>query len=176
VVKKVNGKRKQVLVLIGLATLLLLSSFPMVSANKPVSITFTETPNPATLVSTRNVGINVMTVLDNTGSMSGAITGTFTSERNLIFHKAVIGPETMTTGHANYQIEGSYDGKSGTIYLQLNYKIVITSPGSPVATGNWNIIGGTDQLSNLHGQGKFTIEYSVIPPIRQFTGQVHFEP
>ena len=156
---------------------LLLSSCSTVLATKPVAITFFEEPDPAgPPVSSKEAGINLMLVIENTGEITGDITGPFSVHREVIFHKAQIGPEKMTTAQADFQIEADYDGKEGMINLRLTYKIIVQD-GLPVSsTGNWVIIGATGELANLHGQGTFTIDYTVSPPIRQFSGQVHFDP
>jgi hypothetical protein len=177
-VKTVNKKRLQSLALMGfIVAFLLLSSCSPVLATKPKAITFVEVPDTTTvLVPAKEVGINVITVIETTGTITGDITGTYTVQRRCVFHKALIGIEKMTTAQADFQINGIYDGKEGMIYLRLTYKIIVPEPTAPICTGNWAIIGGTEELANLRGQGTFTIIYNPLPPIRQFDGQVHFDP
>ena len=172
-----NKKRLQSLALMGfIVALLLLSSCSTVLATKPEAITFAEVPDTTTVLVDKEVGINGILVLETTGTITGDITGTYTVLRRCVFHKALVGPEKMTTAQADFQINGVYDGKSGMIYLRLTYKLLVSELTVPICTGNWAITGGTEELANLRGQGTFTIDYSSSPSIRQFDGQVHFDP
>ena len=163
-----------------LVAFLLLSSFSAVKATKPAPISFEEVMAgaPTVIMPLTPVGVNVRTVIQRAGSIEGDITGTYVGVYTLIFHKVTPGPEKMTTGEVDFTITGTYGEESGVIYLHLSYKIVVAQylPDPPVCTGNWVITGGEGDLANLHGQGKFTIDYTLTPFARLFSGQAHFDP
>jgi hypothetical protein len=58
-------------------------------------------------------------------------------------------------------------GKTGTITFLLDGK---TGEG-----GTWVIIGGTGDLANLRGQGKYTPS-ATSTYINIYEGQIHFDP
>jgi hypothetical protein len=180
-VKTLNKKRLWVIASMGfLVAFLLLSSFSAVKATKPAPISFEEViaGSPTIIMPSTPVGVNVRTVLQRAGSIEGDIAGTYVGVYRLIFHKVTSGPEKMTTGEVDFTITGTYGTKSGVIYLHLSYKIVVAEylPDPPVCTGNWAIKGGEGDLTNMHGQGTFTIDYTQTPIARLFSGQVNFDP
>ena len=68
--------------------------------------------------------------------------------------------------------EGTVDGKSGTLVIQLvGWKYLPED-----WYGNWVIISGTDDLANLHGQGTWGGPgFGAEGPDLWYEGQIHFD-
>ena len=58
-------------------------------------------------------------------------------------------------------LDAEFDGKSGTITILS-------------AQGNWRILGGTGDFTNIHGKG--TIAVVAAPFLYSFEGQIHYDP
>jgi hypothetical protein len=104
---------------------------------------------------------------EDTITLVGGIEGTGDYDRRLVFHKYTPAPPWQVTQQGIITIEAKVDEKEGLLYI----KTVANSMTSP--DGEWTIIGGTDGLVNLHGQGKFS---HTSPITFGYVGQVHFDP
>ena len=96
---------------------------------------------------------------------TGSFAGPAVSNGLWIIHKAG-DPEApgyhLTAVQNTFELDVVYDGKEGTLLLKG-------------AVGNWRIISGTIELTNLRGQGKISV-INVDLMIFGYEGQVHFEP
>jgi hypothetical protein len=101
-----------------------------------------------------------------TGDILGTETGTY--DRMFLIHNYLSGPSFWkVTEHGLITIEATVDGMSGTLYIKT------ASNSQKAVDGVWTIVGGTEGLANLHGQGTFNhisqVEF-------EYEGQVHFDP
>ena len=133
----------------------------------------------------KNAGANRLATQHNTGEYDvGPILGTFEQHIYMKIHfgdPEVVknlppNPMDWPPNNYNWHIErtftGTVDGKSGTLTMNLEAKG--SSPGYPGSlTGTWVIIGGTDQLANLHGQGTWT---NLGMGRLAYEGKIHFDP
>jgi hypothetical protein len=104
---------------------------------------------------------------EDTITLTGDIEGTGDYNRRLVFHNYSPIPPWQVTQQGIITIHATVDEKEGILYI----KTVANSQKSP--DGQWTIIGGTEELVNLHGQGTFS---HVTPLLFTYEGQVHFDP
>jgi len=150
--------RKVLLVVLTLAVFLLVTPYVGgVYATKPLSVSFTSTGTGVLSSVARPAGEsdNVITEAVHNLAWTGDFEGTCIMEVRLVFHEE---------GY-NYQEIVTF---TGTVSGEHTGTLTIVG-----GQGNWRIIGGTGELSNLHGQGK--MELTGIATFT-FTGQVHFDP
>jgi hypothetical protein len=98
---------------------------------------------------------------------TGDIAGTQTSDSKWVLHYPLGGSGTINA-HGSNIITATVDGKSGSLYVNIEGKKNVD--GS--MDGTWVIIGGTGDLTNLHGQGTFS---GVFGGDYSYTGQIHWE-
>lgn len=109
---------------------------------------------------------NSIVTLSLHGLFVGGIAGSYTSESRWVRHN-VGTPDVWTNIHAIDIISpATVLGKTGSLTFMLD--------GSAAQGGNWVIIGGTGELTDLRGQGTYSpgINSAVI----NYEGQVHFNP
>lgn len=112
-------------------------------------------------VITKGKSDNQVMIMDLTEDWQGGIEGISTTLAVWMIHG---GYETGLNVHEKLAFEtATVMGKSGSLLLELNIK---------APDGHWTIIGGTDELANLHGQG--TLSLAAMP--YTYEGQVHFDP
>jgi hypothetical protein len=140
----------------------------------PMSSAYATPPTPVTFT------ISVVTQGDTTPDPSGNSHVSIVNKSNWITACTgyIIGSGTMNvrevvtkggdkTSTGLQVIDGTVDGKSGTLYIKTSVNTRDPNPSY------WRIVSGTDDLANLHGQGTFVF----IPGTGMvFTGQVHFDP
>jgi uncharacterized membrane protein len=111
---------------------------------------------------------NAIVYLSLNGVFTGGITGSYTSESRWVYHNYLqsdqwISVHAVDTISATVTIDSVQ--YSGTLFFMLN--------GKAAEGGNWVIIGGTDDLANLHGQGTYT---PASGNRQNYEGQIHFDP
>ena len=163
--------KKALVLFLGLLTITMLATTISVAfATKPMKVKGTWTiatgtvykdpeGNSDTLIETHEDTITL------TGDIEGTGTGDY--DRRLVFHNYSPIPPWQVTQQGIITIHATVDEKEGLLYI----KTVANSQKSP--DGQWTIIGGTEQLVNLHGQGTFS---HLTPLMFTYEGQVHFDP
>jgi hypothetical protein len=180
-VKIVSKKRTKILstIFIALAVALPLSmSISLAYATTPKQVTWTSTPTGLIPQGGKTAGNSDTRFLDLslTATCTGDISGTYTSDSHWIIHNWATGvPLLQQPGpvqvHAIDYFTATFEGKSGTLAILVNH---VYYPSIGYTEGTWVIIGGTDALANLHGQG--TTYDPPGPSLTTWTGQVHFDP
>jgi hypothetical protein len=173
--------KKAVSAFLLLALMLLASASTVITvqASKPTEVNGTYSPLPPpsqNIVSSDgksdNTNQNIVIRVIWQGSISG--TGTLEMDStNLnvgtIDERGVIhGFLTLTTGISVLGV-----AKTGTLEIKLHNVI----ERGDKSGGVWRIVGGTDDLEGLHGEG--TLELAVFQPpmiVIAYAGQVHYEP
>jgi hypothetical protein len=138
-------------------------------ATKPIPVSGQIIILGATNVVTEPAGgsDNSITTLNLYGVFVGSISGSYTSESRWITHNFGM-PDSWTHALGVDTISpAAVMGKTGTITFLLDGK---TGEG-----GTWVIIGGTGDLANLRGQGKYTPS-ATSTYINIYEGQIHFDP
>jgi hypothetical protein len=163
---------------VGLAALLLLSmSISVTYATKPIPVSgsfFTTAGTGSTTAEQAGKSDNgIVTISDVTVTWTGGIAGTGLFNARWVAHNVglPLGDEWFNTrGH--YAIDATVDDKSGTLYIEA-----CSNSGNPQALRTWRIVGGTDELANIHGQGTFVPDLST-PSLNDYlySGDVHFDP
>ena len=109
---------------------------------------------------------NVMLQVYIEEEWDGGIMATGTTFASWIVHNAPLmtNPDAWLNVHEKLTFQtATVLGATGTLTMELN--IAGTK-------GHWTIIGGTDGLVNLHGQG--TLDLTTTP--YSYSGKVHFDP
>jgi len=163
--------KRKVLVM---AVTMLALSVSVAYATKPSDVTFYEEIAGSSGLSSKPVGVNMIQESERWGIMTGDITGEWTALYRAVLHKMDPGAKLITV-QAEYTIDAAVEGKSGELHIRLDYRLW-NMPTEPLVKGNWVITGGTEDLKGLHGQGTFTWYLEGTVQIRQFDGQVHFDP
>jgi hypothetical protein len=100
------------------------------------------------------------------GEESGTWTGAFIGTSNDVF-ALVMHPEGFVTCQGLIAFTGTVDGKSGTLTILFVGKRTLSTG---LWYGQWVILGGTDALAGLHGQGNWWG-----PPLDlDYAGVIHF--
>jgi hypothetical protein len=176
----VSKKRTKIFstIFIALAVALPLSmSISLAYATTPIQVTWTSMATGLSVLDGKIAGKSDTRFLDLslTAKCTGDISGTYTSDSHWIIHNWADVPLLQQPGpvqvHAIDYFTATFDGKSGTLAILVNH-VYYPSIGS--SEGTWVIIGGTDELANLHGQG--TTYDPPGPSLTTWTGQVHFDP
>jgi len=164
--------RKILLTVIALAVLLLATPYiSMAHAKPPTTVNgfITTVPDLVPDMANRGKSDNAVLTFDPFietwfGDISADVSGVSVWE----FHGNPVTSTDWTINiHEKFTFsDAMYDGKSGTLNMELNLVATITG-----GTGHWTILGGTGELANLHGHG--TISLSTFP--YTYTGQVHFD-
>lgn len=71
--------------------------------------------------------------------------------------------------------QGSVDGRYGELEMVLVTQKGL-EPRTPGLEGKWTILGGSDDLETVRGQGTFVIAPSPTGLILIYEGQIHFDP
>jgi hypothetical protein len=108
------------------------------------------------------------------GVWEGSFNGDSTEIFDAVFYGAAEGGFLNGYEHAFYKsnltFSGTVAGKTGT----LEFSFIGTSPGPEYGwSGTWRILGGTEDLANLHGQG---VIWSNDSGGVHYEGQIHFDP
>jgi hypothetical protein len=98
-------------------------------------------------------------------TLTGDIEGTGDYDRRLVFHNYSPSPPWQVTQQGLITIDATVGGMSGTLYIRT------VANSQKLIDGEWTIIGGTEGLVNLHGQGTFD---HTSPVAFTYEGQVHF--
>ena len=98
---------------------------------------------------------------------SGDIAGTGTAEARWTIHNAPLtNPDAWVNAYAIITFANAVVlGRSGSLTIKL---VLSEAHGA----GHWTIMGGTEELANIHGQGKGSIATEPF----EYTGHVHFDP
>jgi hypothetical protein len=115
---------------------------------------------------------NEIWIMDLAEEWFGDIAGVgVTPESIWVWHHSfppMIGPDYTINIHEKLTFHDAMVlGESGDLFMEVILKADITG-----GSGHWTILGGTEGLANLHGQG--TLSLSTTP--YSYTGQVHFDP
>jgi hypothetical protein len=165
--KKVLGI---IIALMAVTTLSTTISVVFATKSTPVAGVWTITPVPDSVVK-KPVGIALIQTSVDDIELVGNIAGSGTYDRRLVIHNygpnSKDGPLFKVTQQGLITIYATFDGKSGTLYI----KTVANS--QKLIDGEWTIIGGTEGLVSLHGQGTFD---HLSPTKFTYEGQVHFSP
>jgi len=125
---------------------------------------------PTELVFVKNAGGNEFFELTEAGIWTGTFEGVSIDQGSVVFHRS---GATGFIGIVNF--EGEAEEKSGTLTIKVNGRK--TNPTADWE-GNWVIISGGGDLSDLHGQGKWwgpgynpadPLTYGVI----HYSGKIH---
>jgi uncharacterized membrane protein len=157
-------------IFVALAAAVLFSiSMSAAYAKKPIPISGKIIVQGVSITSVNMTGQsdNVIVHLSLNGMFTGNITGSYTSESRWVYHNYQQSDQ-WTSVHAVDTISATVTIDSvpytGTLFFMLN--------GKGAEGGNWVIIGGTDDLANLHGQGTFTPAGLA----QNYEGQIQFDP
>jgi hypothetical protein len=171
--------RKILLTVLALAAVLFATPYiGMVHATTPMPVSFgvTLTGIDEETVDYRQNGPNWIAQYISFGLVSGDIEGSMTGEPYWIYHQWV-GPDEdpymleveKVNGHVLLTIDPATVGdKTGKIVLRFNDVF-----GTDFA-GTWVIIGGTDELKGIHGQGTWSID--LVNFVQVFEGKIQFNP
>ena len=166
--------RKVLVTVLGLVVVLLATPFiGMVYATPPISVSGTQTLNSFTPlgppVPTGNGGNALLTALVDV-TWVGDIDGHTVYEGKLMLHNFVPpagGPDTTVNIHERIFFQTvNVLGKVGSLTLNVNL-------GGSKGVFRWNVLSGTGELANLHGNGVY---YQTGLSTYAYEGEVHFDP
>jgi hypothetical protein len=175
-----NNKRTKAFsaMFVCLAAVLLLSmSISIAYATKPIPVSGSFFTTPGTGSTTQEKAGEsdnyIVTFSGVTVTWTGDVAGTGSWNARWVAHNIALplGDEWYNTkGH--YAIDATVDDKSGTLYIEA-----CSNSGNPQAPRTWRIVGSTDELANIHGQGIFVPDLST-PSANDYlySGEVHFDP
>jgi len=153
-----------------MAAALLSISLPLACATKPVDVNFKRIMT-GTSIEGRQAGKsdNIILNIAATHLFTGDIAGTGAADARWIFHNYPNGPINVHAVETISSVTVMGEPKSGTLTIRFDF---IRDPTAGTVEGTWVIIGGTDDLAKLHGQG------TMFGPMMDasFSGQVHFDP
>jgi hypothetical protein len=143
----------------------------MVSATKPILVDGTRIGLGSSPVKPpRRAGNsdNLILYLAANHEWTGDIEGFSTTDVKRIMYN-YFSPEPIWVNiHAVCTIpEATVMGHTGSLTIRLNFRTIEEN-----ADGTWVIIDGTNELANLHGQGKI---FGTVPEFL-YSGWVHFDP
>ena len=119
------------------------------------------------IVDSRTAGGNTFLNTTEVATWTGDFEGTSTELGRVVIHSS-----GMWSFNARSSFQGSVNGKTGTLEMLLVGK---RADENSLWAGQWNIISGTGELANLHGQGKWEGPGFPNGGI-DFWGKIHFEP
>jgi len=160
------------------AALLLTMSMSVAYATKPIPVSgiFSATKGVSGSIAYWQAGESdnhIWTLSDYTTTWTGGISGIGTYDGRWVFHN--YGPpagDEWVNSRGSYTIAATVAGKSGTLYIEAG-----SNSKTPDTPRLWRIIGGTDELANLHGQGTFEPNLATPSPYDYlYSGYVHFDP
>ena len=138
-------------------------------ATKPTEVTWTSVITSMSMDG-RFVGPNYILTFEITDLWSGYITGSSTTVGRWIWHDYPFG---RINAYIIKTVSATVDGKTGVLVFMLVGNL--PPYPTPGAEYRWIIIGGTEDLANLHGQGTMVVP-SIPGGLYTWTGQVHFDP
>ncbi len=179
--------KKAILVLVGLVFSMLLIATPAF-ATETKQVSGSWHAGTLTRLDLKVSGANIFFTFSNKGQYvdGGPIAGKFNQTGVITFHyedpdivksldlsKPMTWPQTHWSYKIDRIVEGTVSGKSGTFEV----KIVSSGfgrLGAPVTLdGTWVIMGGTGDLSGLHGQGSCS---NAGGGLNSYEGQIHLDP
>lgn len=160
---------------VALAAVLLFSmSMSVAYATKPIPVSGTFKQTAAGSSTSWHAGKSdnvILTLSGVTFKWEGDISGIGTYDGRWVIHNYGDSANVWVNSIGYYTIAATVDGKSGTLYIEG-----VGNSGNPQPS-TWRIIGGTDELANLHGQGTFEPNLATPSPFDYlYSGYVHFDP
>jgi hypothetical protein len=164
-------KRKKtlsVMFVVSIAIVLFAMSMSIANAAKFIHISgshfvtgATVSPNPA------GESDNAVLYISSTGSYTGGIIGSFTGEGRWVGHNIGTPDLSRNTHNVVTFSAATVMGKTGGLSIMTIGK---------TDGGNWVILGGTDELKGLHGQGTYSATGSMFGKVADYEGEIHFDP
>ena len=158
-------------VILSVAILLALVLWAPITASPPEPASGKLTYTPFPVGEPKMAGGNVFLNTIEVASWEGMFVGDSLNEGEVVIHRS-----GLVSYKATGNFSGSVDGLEGELTFRLlGTKSSLTSPW----TGQWIILGGTGELTNLRGQG--TLFGPGSPGFGQegfllYEGDVHFDP
>jgi len=154
------------------AVLLFSISISVVYATKPVTVDGTFTTTNTYFGMTRaGESDNVIIDLSVNAIWTGDIAGSSTSDSRWVLHYLPFpGARGTANMHGLNTMSATVDGKSGTLTILITGRV----DKDLVGDGTWQIISGTNDLTNLHGRGTWGPSGTV--GVDVYTGQIHWDP
>ena len=161
-----NEKMKKISLIVAVVFMmpLLLLIWVPAYASTPVAVTAYMDYIP-TIVDSRTADGNTFYNTTEVATWTGDFEGTSTEVGRVVVHSS-----GAWSFYARSSFQGSVNGKSGTLEMVLVGK---RADENSIWAGQWNIIGGTGELANLHGQGTWEGPGFPIGGI-DFSGKIHF--
>ena len=161
-------KTLSVMFVILIASVLLAMSMPVANATTSIQIsgsiiinTGVISPNPA------GESDNSVLHISSTGMWTGGIMGSNTGEARWVGHN-VLTPESWRNTHNVVTFSSAtVMGKTGGLSIMTIGK---------TDGGKWVILGGTDELEGLHGQGTYLQTGAMFGKVSDYEGEIHFDP
>jgi hypothetical protein len=160
--KKILGVFSSLLV-VAILALLMSSAY----ATPPTPVKFTMVVDGTSGNTTTDPSGNSTTSIVTKSNFKFTCTGGIVGSGSFDVREVVRKGGLWKTSSGLYVIDGTVEGKSGTLYIKTSVNTRDPNPSY------WRIVSGTDDLANLHGQGTFAL---VIGEGLVWTGQVHFDP
>ncbi len=166
--------RKLLLIVLGLVVVLLATPYiGTVYAKPSTPVSGTQTLNnfiPLGPPAPEGKSANALLIAMVDVTWAGDIAGHTVYEGKLMLHNFVLpagGPDTTTNIHERIFFQTvNVLGKTGSLTLVVNL-------GGSKGVFRWNILSGTDELANLHGNGVY---YQTGVSTYAYEGEVHFDP
>lgn len=120
----------------------------------------------------RTAGTNTFVYGTEVSTFTGTFAGTSNDEFVVVCHQK--GPESfMNFVKGTIEFTGEVDGRAGDLTMKVTGKQDSTTcdPSGAIWSGKWVIVGGTDELAELHGNGAWTGPSFDL----DYTGQIHFK-
>ena len=152
------------------AALLLTMSISVAYATTPIPVSGFIIVQSITGIASNPAGNsdNAIATLSLHGLFTGGISGSYASESRWVSHNTGT-PDLWRNAHGvNIISPATVMGETGTLTF-----LIIGKTGTETG-GNWVIVGGTDGLAGLYGQGTFSPTDNSF--IVSYEGQVHFDP
>ena len=164
--------RKRILILIAVMAVLLMVAGP-VQATRPTDAEGLWQYMPTSAEERHANGGNTFLTVTEDGLWIGTFTGSSTEEGTVVIHSS---GSRFFRGTVSFD-EVVVDGKSGALEMRVVGSSRDVSAGWE---GKWVILGGTDELATLRGQGTWwglgwqgdPNVYGEIP----YSGSIHFKP
>ena len=105
-------------------------------------------------------------------TFTGTFVGTSDDEFVVVCHQK--GPESFKNfGKITINFTGEVDGRVGGLTMKITGKQDSTTcdPSGAIWSGKWVIVGGTGELTDLHGNGTWTGPSFDL----DYTGKIHFD-
>ena len=156
---------KKISLMVGMLVLLLTVAAPAFATTPTLVKAYMDyTPS---IVDSRTAGGNTFYNTTEVATWTGDFVGNSTEAGRVVVHSS-----GMWSFNARSSFQGTVNGKAGTLEMLLVGK---RADENSVWAGQWNIISGTGELANLHGQGTWEGPGFPISGI-DFWGKIHFDP